>query len=40
MEILPSVATFMDLETLTLSEVNQSKTNYMIALIRGIWRRS
>ena len=32
-EIMPFVATWMDLEFIMLSEVSQTKTNYMISLI-------
>ena len=36
-EILPFAATWMDLEIIRLSEVNQTeKDKYMISLVRGI----
>ena len=37
-EIMPSTATWMDLEIITLSEVSQTEKDkyYMISLIRGI----
>ena len=36
-EILPFATTWMELEGIMLSEINQSeKDNYMISLIRGI----
>ena len=39
-EILPFAATWMDLETVTQSEVSQTEKNkyYIISLICGIWK--
>ena len=36
-EIMPFAATWMDLQTIILGEVNRTKTN-MISLIRRIWK--
>ena len=35
-EIMPFAATWVDLETIILSEVSHTKTNIMISLIYGI----
>ena len=35
-ELMPSIATWMDLEMIILSEVSQTETNIMISLTCGI----
>ena len=37
-EVMPFVATWMNLEVIILNEVSQSEYKYMISLICGIWK--
>ena len=37
-EVMPFVATWMNLEVIILNEVSQTEDKYMISLICGIWK--